>query len=266
MTFKGSAAACSPLLLWLGIVVACGGQQPGGAGGDATDPPAASATAPSTPERPCAAGTARDAAGMANLSLADPVCLHLSDAPASARVEAVTGKSGKSDPASYPLVGPDQQFVLPLALSPYGPTGCGANRAYSLVLTGVAGPDQAPGLSVELSCARAAEAAECGPEANRKGALGTTSGEPLCISWPDGFADERGFRVEITYFRGSEVFAYFLPPNATRLRVPPEAAPMLSESLERCLRRKDSELRVYALLADGSERLVGVESFIAECR
>jgi hypothetical protein len=93
--------------------------------------------------------------------------------------------------------------------------------------------------------------------------LSSEPGEP-CIFW-EHTETEVGFRVELTYTRMSQVFAYVIPRDSTVFKVPFEAAPRLDESTETCLERKDVDLQVFALADGGGESLVGSRSIIGEC-
>ena len=162
----------------------------------------------------------------------------------------------------------ENRYVVSLDDSPYGPRGCATDQSFSLELSVVTPSRQTPTATVIVACSPGDSPTVCPPGIGREGRLQRTTGGNgrLCLSWPGRPADEAAYRVEITYGRISRVFAYLLPGSATAFLVPAEAGPRLSESVERCLERKDVSVSLIALALDGSA--LGGDSFsiVAECR
>ncbi len=87
---------------------------------------------------------------------------------------------------------------------------------------------------------------------------------PFCVVWPDEFDDERGFRVHLDYTPSGERFVYEVGPDVTRLAVPEEDMPRLTESAEQCRRRNAYTVQVVALRPDIEWRVGSIAANI-EC-
>jgi len=87
---------------------------------------------------------------------------------------------------------------------------------------------------------------------------------PFCVVWLDEFDDERGFRVHLDYTSSGERFVYEVGPNVTRLAVPEEDTPRLTESAEQCRRRNAYTVQVVALRPDVAWRVGSIAANI-EC-
>ena len=87
---------------------------------------------------------------------------------------------------------------------------------------------------------------------------------PFCVVWKDGFANETGFRIVVTYLRSGEKFTHDVGPNATEFVFPPDEAPML-ERPEFCAKRGTMQLEVKAVLTNGDAVVDGI-STNWECR
>lgn len=86
-----------------------------------------------------------------------------------------------------------------------------------------------------------------------------------CVYWVDEHANESGFRIELSYPNTGETFLYDVPANTVAFALPSEASPRLKESREQCLRRKDFQVLVYALFAQGPPVMVSGMAFNGEC-
>lgn len=81
--------------------------------------------------------------------------------------------------------------------------------------------------------------------------------ESFCIVWKDSSTKEiTGYRVELSYDNGNELFEYIAGLHGNQWIVPFEYRPRLDESQEQFMRRRSLSVSVYALRS-GRETLVG---------
>ena len=195
--------------------------------------------------------------------LSNPVCLVLQARDG----DYLVVKPSNRGASIQPMTPGENRYVVSLDDSPYGPRGCAMDQRFSLELSLVTPSNQTPSAVVLLACSPGDSPTDCPPGAGREGRLQSTTGANgrLCLSWPGRPADEAAYRVEITYGRIGRVFAYLLPGSASAFLVPAEAEPRLSESVEKCLERKDVSVSLIALARDGSA--LGGDSFsiVGEC-
>ncbi len=80
--------------------------------------------------------------------------------------------------------------------------------------------------------------------------------QSFCIVWLESTNEVTGYRIELKYESGDEVFQYIAGPYGTQWIVPFEDQPRLEESQEQFMRRHSYSVYVYALRPEG-EVLVG---------
>jgi hypothetical protein len=224
-------------------------------------PAAGSSASPDAAD--CATATRRDghAPEPFVVFLGQPPCLDLSNNSDVAITFARVGRPETSKSLNSAVAA----LQIPDAYSPYGSDGCTTDPQFSVNLTLSLSP-AAEAIGRALVACQGQQSDEgCGvPDTNGfELRLSSAAGNP-CIFWEDT-PNEVGYRIELTYTRISQVFAYVIPRDSSVFNVPFEAAPRLTESTETCLARKDVDLLVFALTDGGGESLIGSRSIIAEC-
>lgn len=214
----------------------------------------------------CADAPARDTAGYVRAALSQPICIAFREDLLSKKEVRLATDTGAS--AVHRMDDRVMDFVI--TSDRFAPVSS-VCTGYTRLEIGVAVDESLPGITdprISISCVPENDPAlqcESSPDNSGQSVSLSIGGETKeeCIFW-SRTRDDVSFRVEITYLRGGITYAYLLPPGTNQFRVPEEGAARLWESPERCLERKDTEIRVFGLSAD-SEWLIGMRAFVAEC-
>ena len=220
-------------------------------------PPQPTSTARATP-RPavtCVDAPLRDSAGTLRLSFADPICADVLGRGVTVTL-AATGDQTQTRPVEGTL-------IVAGEFSPYRRLPCATPYRLTLAFAKEGGTRPIGGAIV--SCGVSPGVADCAAPGPIDGLAITGIAKTACLSWIDRYRDETGFRVEVTYPLMDLVYVYFVRAGTETFRLPLEAAPRLSESVEVCKMRKDFTISVVATFSGKADGPVGAQSFVAEC-